>query len=344
MQLLVYEFVTGGGWYSCCHTPPDGSLLTEGLAMLRAAASDFAAIPQVTVHVLHDQRLPHFNLPDCRLHSIGNAEEERAKLLELAATCDWTLVIAPELSGFLAERCRWAAEAGRLLGPNLELVELASNKQRTAEHLSACGIRIPVGRPFSSNVPLPHDFPYPAVLKPRDGAGSQGVQMIASACERFLPFDGPARLEQYHPGIAASVGFLCGPHQQLPLQPCRQHLSSDGCFSYSGGSLLCELALAERAIRLASRAVASLPSPFGYLGLDLVLGNDALGSEDVVIEINPRLTTSYVGLRAACKDNLAAAMLAIANGSQVALSWDNEPLTFQADGRVLRPTAARPRS
>ena len=34
----------------------------------------------------------------------------------------------------------------------------------------------------------------------------------------------------------------------------------------------------------------------GYVGVDVVLGQDKL----YVVDVNPRLTTSYVGLRASC--------------------------------------------
>jgi predicted ATP-grasp superfamily ATP-dependent carboligase len=75
------------------------------------------------------------------------------------------------------------------------------------------------------------------------------------------------------------------------------------------------------------------------LGVDLVLGHDPSGSDDVVIEINPRLTTSYVGLRALSDGNLAAAMLAIAAGHDVELSWQEGSIEFEAAGRVRHQPA-----
>ena len=45
----------------------------------------------------------------------------------------------------------------------------------------------------------------------------------------------------------------------------------------------------------------------GYLGVDLILGTEA--DKDYVIEINPRLTTSYLILRQAAKENLAEAII-----------------------------------
>ena len=59
------------------------------------------------------------------------------------------------------------------------------------------------------------------------------------------------------------------------------------------------------------------------------------GSGDYVIEINPRLTTSYVGLRALARTNLAAAMLAVVAGQSANLCFGTEQVEFTADGTVL---------
>ena len=89
-------------------------------------------------------------------------------------------------------------------------------------------------------------------------------------------------------------------------------------------------------MRLAAAAFGSLPAPLGYLGLDLILGAADDGSLDYVIEINPRLTTSYVGLSVAANQNLAAALLQVVAGKPVELSFGEEPLEFEASGRVHR--------
>jgi predicted ATP-grasp superfamily ATP-dependent carboligase len=133
---------------------------------------------------------------------------------------------------------------------------------------------------------------------------------------------------------------VCGPAGATALAPCRQLLTTDGRFKYLGGELPLTPALASRATALALSAVRTLPEARGYLGFDLVLGARADGGDDVVIEINPRLTTSYVGLRAACQQNLAAAMLAIADGRSVALSYRDEVIRFTAAG-ACRATPRR---
>ena len=71
----------------------------------------------------------------------------------------------------------------------------------------------------------------------------------------------------------------------------------------------------------------------------MILGPDEGGSTDFVIEVNPRLTTSYIGLRAMTQQNLAAAMLNLCAGIPVTLSFPIGPLEFRPDGRIHNPSS-----
>lgn len=305
--------------------------------MLRALAADFTSVSGITVDVLRDARFRGFELPDCTIHEVSSAVEEQQTIARISAAADWTVIIAPEFCGYLYARCRAVESAGgRLLGANSRLVALTSDKHATAEHLDRHGVRVPRGVALAAFAPLPACFDYPAVLKPRDGAGSQGIQWIASRPDQGIQGARPARLEAFCAGTAASVAVLCGPEQIVPLPPCLQLLGGDHGFTYLGGSLPISRHLAERATQLAMQAIRSLTGRLGYLGVDLILGHDLSGSDDVVIEINPRLTTSYVGLRALLDGNLAASMLAIAAGQPLELCWKSGPIEFEASGDVRR--------
>lgn len=311
--------------------------------MLRALAADFAAIDGVSVDVLRDARYRQLELPSCTIHEVTSADEEREAMARISAAVDWTLVIAPEFSGYLYQRCRAVEIAGgRLLGPGSQFVALTSDKQSTAEHLELHGVGVPRGVALAPFAPVPTNFEYPAILKPRDGAGSQGIEPIARWRADRVNGTSPARLETFCRGTAASVAILCGPHRSMALPPCLQSLGGEGGFSYLGGSLPLAPNLARRATKLATRAVSGLAGRLGYLGVDLVLGHEATGADDVVIEINPRLTTSYVGLRALCDGNLAAAMLAIAAGREIELCWKSGPIHFTASGDVRHIPGGRP--
>jgi tyramine---L-glutamate ligase len=325
--------VTSGGLSGDRQSQFSDSIRREGIAMITALAADFATLPGLEALVLVDNRVS-IALPGCRILPVRSRAEEFDLLAKWSGEVDWTVVIAPD---FELTRCRLVEiGGGRLLGPPSAITRLAADKQQTAEHLSPAGVRVPKGIAIATLRAIPDTFPFPAVIKPRFGAGSQDVRLVRNRAELSeWPSTPPlARIEQFCPGTSASVAFLCGPNGCFSLPPCRQRLSDDGEFRYLGGALPLEPALAHRATELAARAVATLPNPLGYLGVDLVLGDAPNGQDDVVIEINPRLTTSYVGLRALARENLAAAMLDAACGRTSRLSFADRQLEFDSDGTI----------
>lgn len=342
MKVFVFESVTGGGHLG--KAPPPGSLCREGAAMLAALAQDFARLDGCNVWAMRDARLPRLAAkewpcePQIEWYPVATAEATRRTFDTLARQADWTVVIAPELEGELLAWCqRVEAVGGRLLGPSPGVVALASDKEATCQRLSAAGVPVPPGITLQPGQRVPQGFGFPAVVKPCWGAGSQGVRMVQSpraAQQAVAKLGVTCRLERFYPGQAASVAVLCGPASCRPLVPCTQRLSSDGRFRYRGGALPLPAPLARRAARLALRAVKSLPRPSGFLGVDLVLGSDRRGHEDVVIEINPRLTTSYVGLRQAAVCNLAGAMLAAVQGRPCRLCFRPIWVQFTAKGQT----------
>ncbi len=216
------------------------------------------------------------------------------------------------------ERVAWIAEVGvRSWGCDAATVALAADKHRLCQRLADAGVPVPRGISLEPGELPPRDFAFPAVLKPRDGAGSQDTLRIDHWSVDLPCPRGPARLEEFCPGFPASVALLCGPKARVALPACGQLLSDDGRFHYRGGYLPLAPPLSARAERLARRAMEVLPEARGYVGVDLVLGADA--AQDRVIEINPRLTTSYVGLRAAFSANLLAVWQRVLAGEEVSL-------------------------
>ncbi|MDX1944564.1 MAG: ATP-grasp domain-containing protein [Pirellulaceae bacterium] len=336
MRIFVYEFISGGGgWSQDGGAVPAGSLLVEGEAMLRALVADLAATRGTKVCTTRDVRLGAAMGGDIEVQAVDSPAAEREAISRLAACADGTILIAPETDGLLLDRARWVVEAGgRLLSPGCAAITLSSDKQKTGEWLAERGVRVPQGSLWQLGE-LPPIARLPVVIKPVDGCGSQGVRLISTPADlTTMKANKPLRMEQFVPGQSASVAILCGAGRPVALPACAQQLSSEGRFSYLGGRTPLAPALNERARTLALRVVNCLPQTTGYIGVDLVLGQSPDGDDDFVIEINPRLTTSYVGLRAACRENLAGAMLAVALGERPALSWRDEIVQFTADGRV----------
>jgi len=335
MHVFLYEWITGGGLVEQPGALPP-SLMVEGSAIISALAADFAAVAGTRVTVLRDMRLAHLPMRGCEVVEIQSSADWGEEFDRYANRADWTLVVAPEFDRILQDTLRRAREAGgRLLNAPQEFVGFAVDKHRTAARLAAAGTPVAEGVLFAAEqLKLPADFEYPAVLKPLDGAGSQHVLLVSSATDEPPPYPWDRRLERYHCGRPASVAALCGPGGRRLLPPCWQRLSDDGRFTYQGGATVDVPQLAQRATALASRALDAMPPAIGYVGVDLVIGNDPEGHEDVVIEINPRLTTSYVGLRRVIHQNLAQAMVDVAEGRDAELTVRPSAIEFAADGTV----------
>jgi tyramine---L-glutamate ligase len=331
LRVFVYEDLTGGG----CLQPPCGSLLTEGAAMVSAVAADFAAIDQVEVAVFVDARIDRVRFPSSvQVTSVSTASWGAAFDREVQAA-EWTVVIAPETDGRLASLCeRVELCGGRRLGLPIETVKLSSDKLACSCFLEQRDLPTPRSMRFDAPA---EELDCPIVVKPRFGAGSQDVRLFESAAavsdtlkERVV--EEAFVVEPFESGMPVSVTVFFGSEESVILPATKQNLSSDGRFDYLGGSTPLAPSLARRAHSLAERVIRALPARIGCLGIDMVLG--ATDAEDVVIELNPRITTSYVGLRKLIDNNLAECMLKVAAGCRVELGVKEIEVEFSAAGEV----------
>ena len=82
-------------------------------------------------------------------------------------------------------------------------------------------------------------------------------------------------------------------------------------------------------IEAACRSIAGLS---GYVGFDLLFPHDEPKSMRIV-EINPRLTTSYLGYRVLCKENIMERVLFPENFHEP-MRWADRAARFTPDGQV----------
>ena len=225
-------------------------------------------------------------------------------------------------------------------------MELTGNKARLADWLQARGIATPSCRTVVPAAGLPPDASYPAVLKPVDGAGSVDTYWVAHAGD--LPLTALAMpvalLQPFYAGIPMSASFLVAEERAWLIGIGRQRTAiRGGRFAYQGGLIPVPCGQAEPLLRRAVESVAGLR---GFVGVDF-FWEPELG-ETTVLEINPRATTSFVGLgRLLPAGHLAAVWLAACGIAEykrdllenlAGIVRRQPPVCFDANG-TIRPVA-----
>jgi predicted ATP-grasp superfamily ATP-dependent carboligase len=311
--------------------------------MRRAVAGDFAALPGCGARVVLtvDARWPDDTGSWKTIQiQVGNFNQT---LGEVARQADYTVLIAPETAGVLAALAREMEGAGaRTLGGSPRSIEMTGNKSKLAEWLASRGIPTPSSRLVVPAAGLPQDAHYPAVLKPVDGAGSVDTYRIAHAADippgaLAMPV---ALLQPLHTGIPMSASFVVAADRAWLVGMGRQKIEVQGNrFSYEGGLLPVPCDRAESTVRKAVESVADLR---GFVGVDFLWEPEF--EKATVLEINPRVTTSFVGLsRLLPRGRMAAAWLAACGvaGYKRILLEDlaqlvrlQPPICFDADGKI----------
>lgn len=300
--------------------------------MLTTLAREAAASSRLATRVLVGEGVPFVPPSGVDVVRIPRGRELDG-LATAAAASDWLILVAPETAGILEQRLRRVAGTScRVAGPSPAFTALTADKHATMLTLAGGGVPVPAGRLLAAGERPPEAFRRPLVRKHRCSAGCDG---LAVAWDKALADEAAVhdeRLEAYVPGTPVSVSVLCGPAGITPLPPVMQRLSDGAMPAYLGGRMPVPRPLARRATALAVRAVevvelglaalhrgqpsdASEPPPAaGWVGVDMILGDRDDGRGDRVLEINPRLTTSLVGLVQWSTENLVEAMLTAAAG------------------------------
>jgi predicted ATP-grasp superfamily ATP-dependent carboligase len=311
VRIHVFEFIGGGG---LAEAPLPGQLAREGDLMLCAVVDDLLELPGVEVSFARDARLP---LPaQERLRAARVCWREpgvaaaRALAHEMAAS-DAVWPIAPETGGELERSARAVLAADRLLlGPHPDAIGLATSKSATARRLAQAGIDVVPC--FAPGTQWPRiDGPW--IVKPDDGAGCVQARTVAGRDEAAAALGATAGGMIAQPWIAGDARSLCVLVAQGKTDVAsvnRQHLQLDrGIVGLAAIDVNCEAVTAPLQA-LAERVATAIPGLNGYFGIDYIQA----AAGPIVVEVNPRVTSSYAGLRAALELNAAEWVLAAATG------------------------------
>jgi len=337
-NVLVYEYFTGGGF-------PEGklpdSLAAEALGILWAVLADFQSWGTVhTVSALDPRfegRIPGLNrktLPADEVVLVSPDEHEET-FLSLLSRCDAVLVIAPETNDILSRLVAQVESAGiALLGSSSSAASLAGNKEACGKIFSNANLPIPetCTVDLGSATQVVEQIGFPLVLKPLDGIAGEGVSLVtepagmpaALAKLQRVTSHEKILLQSFVDGIHASVSLLATKDRCLPLSLNRQLVQPGIPFEYRGSEVPFDHEKAVCAMELASSAVGHIPGLNGYIGVDIVISGESIQ----LIEINPRVTTSYIGLRQVARTNPAKMLYE-------ACIEDILPVHFSLSGRVV---------
>lgn len=305
MRILVFEFMVGGGVAD--RHPLSGELQTfyqQGHAMLKAVCEDLLQLGHEVV-VPVDIHAGTF-LPGSEVVRISVERESDVTptVFGAAEVADHILLIAPETDGCLEHFAKLLSSfSNRFISPNIGFIRLTADKWKCHNWYSKRNVPCPESILVRENSEVPSHF-FPCVVKPVDGAGSEDVRLVRSANE-LGAVEKPILLQKFVLGVPASVSVIIESFEKVHyLEPGRQVFDAEPFGTHLRTEYPLDSDLRERALSLARLVVDASPNVIGYFGIDMVLAEEPDG--DVVIEINPRLTSSYGFLRAWSGENLAA--------------------------------------
>jgi len=241
----------------------------------------------------------------------------------LAPLCDLGLVIAPDhlLPGFT----KILEDLTHNLGCSSLVAAVCGNKVMTGQILARHGVMVP-GKAE----------PGLRVVKPIHGCGSQGVRLT----------DGPAGEDEFEQRyiegehLSASLvgsrntGEAClyySGNPPLALALNRQLIEvREGAFHYLGGETPVDHPRSGEILGIARKAVTVLGCQ-GYAGVDMVVADRIY-----VVDVNPRITTSLIGIAAVMEEEIAGILIGASRGKGPEMVHLRGRARFTKDGRVTR--------
>jgi tyramine---L-glutamate ligase len=302
--IFVCEFITAGGLNH--HTLPQ-SLLDQGEAMRDALLRDLSDLSYQIVTAV-DARLTKPS--DCHVcYEIQAEDDAWQKWAEIINRVDAVWLIAPETDGDLAKLTALALQQNKIiLGCGLSAINVCSSKLATHLLLKQSSVKTVETYTY---VEWPKTSGIRWLAKPSDGAG----------CEQTVCFDTVKSLSQwllqhqctethviqpYLDGTAGSIS--CVMHQgKVHVLSCNQQLITleNNVLNYQGCVVNGMRQHWEKLVMLANKIAQLMPDLAGYIGIDVIVSDNEQEETITVIEINPRLTTSYIALREATGYNTA---------------------------------------
>jgi predicted ATP-grasp superfamily ATP-dependent carboligase len=330
VKILVFEYITGGGFSK--QALPD-SLVDEGRLMLNALLDNLIRLNQIKLNQTQLHGLEVTVMLDWRLNDsismtgiktviIRPEHDVTEEFVRLINQSDLIWPIAPEFNGILQTLCQMVESIGKILVTSpATAVAIAGNKFKTYELLNHHIATVPTRM-------LDDEYsPGEWMIKPVDGAGCADSYVITNRqdFERMATRKGSYIIQPHLQGEKTSLSCLfkqgrgwlvCTNLQRFEFISQQYHLADIVVNHHP------DLGLYQPLIDKIAR---SLPELWGYVGIDLI---ETVG-QTWLLEINPRLTTSFVGIYDALGINIAETVLQLLDGEPVLNPTCNRFITVQ---------------
>jgi predicted ATP-grasp superfamily ATP-dependent carboligase len=287
LKVFAFDYTSGGG---APGSELPESLRRQGQLMLRALLADLVELPGV------------------ELITMGEAGQFRARFEACVDAADAVWPLAPEAGGLLERLSRQVLRRKRiLLGSTPAALRVAGSKLRTAHLLAKAGVA--VAATFTPDQPLPSGSGA-WVVKPDDGAGCLNTRIFpgADAALAWIAQSGTDGwvMQAFIPGKLGSLSLLCCDGVAELLGCNEQRIAvRDNQFHFLGTTVNSLTDTDGQFERLGQAVAATIPGLWGHVGVDFIVTENGV----VVLEVNPRMTTSYAGLHASIGCNPAALAL-----------------------------------
>ncbi len=311
-SILLFEYFTANGIN-------DLSIISEAAGMIKDLADD---LKNQNTYLLISKEFEYlFNDVEVKLITISEPLENW--LNKNANKFKKSIFIADEADEHLFKITKILEDNGvKLYCSNSESVMICTNKFLTYNSLN--GI---VKQPFTKKIQINNDNnwkeyikrifkklnqkkPTQLIIKPINGVDCEKVSLISNEedlniLKEFYPIGSEILIQEYINGNSCSVSLLTDGKTAIPLSLNKQNIIyQTENISYCGGELPFNHPLKKDALKLATTAVENINGIKGFVGVDLILGDEV-----TFLEINSRFTTPYVGLKKVANFNIGETII-----------------------------------
>ncbi|MCA8988154.1 MAG: ATP-grasp domain-containing protein [Planctomycetaceae bacterium] len=331
-RIFVSEAISSG-FYS--DQPLPASLLREGFAMLTAVCADLQVLPDLEVFTTLDSRIADPLPAGVQVTSIRHPHQEWTSFCQFARESDCTLVIAPELGRELERRVKWLEQNQiRHANSTLTTTALTSDKYAFSQFCNQHAFPTPETT-LIENSGVTDEFLKSLdcrklIIKPRWGAGTVETTVIENRQAFREWFSSKDQLTEtefivqpFVAGTPASTVCIRQPGGKTIFCPPGRQNFVEG--TYQGGRIPDFSGETSQAMQdLAERILELLPGLRGWVGIDYLIPADA-PQQPVLLEVNPRLTSSYLGYRKLTSFSLARLLVSDVDHEY---TWQEGPIDF----------------